>query len=161
MNDPNDTDEESADGHRPPRSPADVTAENPYTIPGFFAALTEGNLLAARCLDCETRLIPPRPACYACGSRDLGIERQPETGAVYSYTEQARPTSAFVGEAPFTVAVVELDSGARLTGRLEAPYEGTEIGMPVRLAVRDAETLPDSGLDHERDWPLPVFEPER
>lgn len=161
MNDTSDTDDDSADGRRPPRSPERVTAESPYTIPGFFTALAEGDLLAARCRDCETCLLPPRPACYACGSRDLATERQPETGTVYSYTELVRPAPEFADEAPFTVAVVELDSGARLTSRVESPYEETEIGMAVRLVVRDPETLPDSGLDHEGDWPLPVFKPER
>lgn len=161
MNDTSDTDEDSVDGRRPPRSPEGVTAESPYTIPGFFAALAEGDLLAARCRDCGTRLVPPRPACYSCGSRDLETERQPERGTVFSYTEVRRPAPEFADEAPFTVAIVELDSGARLTSRLEAPYEETEIGMAVRLVVRERETLPDSGLDHERDWPLPAFEPER
>jgi uncharacterized OB-fold protein len=158
MSDTSDTDRTDTDDGHPPRSPDAVTAESPYTMPGFFTALTEGRLLGARCLDCETRLVPPRPACYSCGSRDLDIEPQPKDGTVYSYTEVARPASQFADEAPFTVAVVELDTGARLTGRLETSYDETEIGMAVRWTVRAAETLPDSGLEHEQDWPLPVFE---
>lgn len=143
----------------PPRTPDDVTAENPYTLPGFFDALADGVLLGVRCSACDTRLIPPRPACYACGSRDLEIERQPDTGTVISYTEVARPPPRFVDLAPFTVAIVELGTGARLTGRLEAPYEETEIGMSVRVTVRGPDELPDAALSHEEDWPLHVFEP--
>jgi len=60
-----------------PRSPEELTSDSPFTLPGFFTALGEGSLLAAACEDCGTRLIPPRPACYDCGSRDLQIERQP------------------------------------------------------------------------------------
>lgn len=144
---------------RPPQSPDSTTADSPYTIPGFFAALADGELLGVRCMHCEERLIPPRPACYACGSRDLELERQPETGAVFSYTEVRRPAPRFKDIAPFTVAIVELDSGAKLTARLDATYDETEIGMSVRLEIRESDALADSELDHERDWPLPVFEP--
>lgn len=146
-----------ADG--PPRSPDDVTADSPYTIPGFFDALADGVLLGVRCSACDARLVPPRPACYACGSREVELERQPETGAVVSYTEVARPPPEFADLAPFTVAIVELETGARLTGRLEASYEETEIGMDVRVTVRGPEELPEASLSHEADWPLHVFEP--
>jgi uncharacterized OB-fold protein len=142
----------------PPKSPDDVTADSPYTLPGFFDALADGVLLGVRCTSCGKRLIPPRPACYACGSRDVEIEPQPETGTVVSYTEVARPPSEFADLAPFTVAIVELETGARLTGRLEASYEETEIGMDVRVTVRGPEELPETSLSHEADWPLHVFE---
>ena len=147
------------DHTHPPESPADVTPESPYTLPGFFAALADGDLLGVRCLDCGTSLVPPRPACYACGSRDVRIEAQPRTGTVVSYTEVRRPVPALAEDAPYTVAVVELDSGARLTGRLDLAYEDTGIGLPVRLTVRE----PTAGQraiarDHEADWPSHVFE---
>ena len=142
------------------RTPEDVTAESPFTLPGFFSALADGRLLGARCTNCDTRLIPPRPACYACGSREVGIEEQPRDGQVVSYTEVRTPAPAFADLAPFTIAVVELESGARLTGRLETPYAETEIGMKVRLAVREpGEAELAMALDHESDWPIHVFEP--
>jgi len=157
MHDSSDDADSTTDG-RPPRSPEEVTPDNPYTIQGFFDALDDGWLLAARCSACEKRLIPPRPACYACGSRDLRLERQPDTGSVVSYTEVARPPAEFADLAPYTVAIVELETGARLTGRLETPYEDVEIGMPVRVAIRGADQLPGSDLAHEEGWPLHVFE---
>ena len=147
-----------------PLAPEDVTADSPFTLPGFFDALADGRLLAARCTDCETLLVPPRPACYDCGSRAVTVEEQPRTGAVVSYTEVRRPPSPFADLAPFAVAVVELDSGARLTGRVTAAHEDVEIDMPVELAVRDptAEGIdPDAHLSYEADWPIHVFEPRR
>lgn len=142
-------------------SPEDVTAESPYTLPGFFAALAEGDLLGAVCEDCGTVLLPPRPACYDCGSRAVHVEVQPRTGTVASYTEVRVSTPAFADETPFSVAIVELDSGGRLTGRVDAPYDALAIGDRVRLTVRDP-TAGDraNALDHERDWPVHVFEPE-
>lgn len=147
----------SLDELRP--APEDITAESPFTLPGFFAALESGQLIAGRCLECSEYLLPPRPACYRCGSRKIQLQPQPETGTVYSYTEVRYPTPSFPVEAPFTVGIVELDSGARMTGRIADPYEEIEIGTDVALSVREP-TDPEKqyALEHEKDWPIHLFE---
>ncbi|WP_251341957.1 Zn-ribbon domain-containing OB-fold protein [Haloplanus halophilus] len=151
---------DDADSTTVPRTADEFTADSPFTLPGFFAALAEGDLLAAVCADCGERLLPPRPACYACGGRDLRVESQPKTGAVVTYTEVRTPPPALAERAPYTVAVVELDSGARLTGRLTVPHADAEIGLPVALAARppEADELA-MARDHEREWPIHEFEP--
>jgi hypothetical protein len=143
-----------------PHSPDEFTADSPFTLPGFFAALADGDLLAAVCGDCGARLIPPRPACYACGGRDLTAEAQPRTGDIVTYTEVRTPPPALADRAPYTVAVVELDSGARLTGRVTVPYADTAIDMRVRLTTRPpADDELAMARDHERAWPIHEFEP--
>ena len=144
-----------------PLGRADIDAESPFTLPGFFDAMADERLLAGVCTDCGTHLVPPRPACYGCGGRAITIEEQPRTGTVESYTAVYRPPSAFADLAPFPVAVVELDTGARLTGRVDAETEDVEIGAAVELDVRDpaAEGIdPGAALSYEEDWPLHVFE---
>lgn len=144
-----------------PLAAEDVTADSPFTLPGFFDALADGWLVAARCTECETHMLPPRPACYGCGSRAVTLSEQPRTGEVVSYTSVNRPPSAFEQLAPITVAVVELDSSARLTGRVDAPLDDVTIGDRVELRVRDPETVgidPESALSYEAEWPIHVFE---
>jgi uncharacterized OB-fold protein len=144
-----------------PLAPGDIDAESPFTLPGFFDALADDRLLAAVCTDCDNAMLPPRTACYDCGSRAVTIEEQPRAGTVVSFTEVHRPPSAFADLAPFPVAVVELDSGARLTGRVDADFDALEIDASVELVVRDpvAEGIdPDAALSYEADWPLHVFE---
>jgi hypothetical protein len=144
-----------------PLAPDDITADSPFTLPGFFDALAEGRLVAARCTECETHLLPPRPACYDCGSRAVTLEEEPRTGEVVSYTAVNKPPSAFEELAPITVAVVELDSSARLTGRVDAPLEDVAIGDRVELQVRDpaaSEIDPSFDLSYEAEWPIHVFE---
>jgi hypothetical protein len=144
-----------------PLAPDDITTDSPFTLPGFFAALADGQLVAARCTECDTRMLPPRPACYGCGSRAVTLSEQPRTGEVISYTSVNRPPSAFDHLAPITVAVVELDSSARLTGRVAAPLEDVSIGDRVELRVQDSETVdidPEFHLSYEEEWPLHVFE---
>lgn len=152
--------EQETDTETGPLAPEDVTADSPFTLPGFFAALADGRLLGARCTACEARLVPPRPACYACGSREVRIEEQPRTGEVVTYTAVHRPPPPFEEQAPFTIAIVELDSGARITGRVGTPYEAAAIGMPVCLSVREpTEAELAVSRAHEAEWPLHVFEP--
>jgi uncharacterized OB-fold protein len=144
-----------------PLAPEDITSDSPFTLPGFFDALAEGRLLAARCTDCGTHLLPPRTACYDCGSRAVTIEEQPRTGEVLSYTAVYRPPSPFADLAPVSVAVVELDSGARLTGRVTAPLEEIEIGTPVELQARDPDEVgidPEAHLSYEEEWPVHEFD---
>jgi len=152
------TDDSSLTTHEPGDG---FTSESPFTLPGFFDALAEERLLASHCTQCDARQIPPRPACYACGSRAMEIEDQPHTGEVVSYTEVYRPPPPFADLAPITIGTVELDSGARITGRVTADYEDVHIGMPVELAVRPADELDiETALKQEEDWPLHLFEPD-
>jgi len=144
-----------------PLAPDDITADSPFTLPGFFDALAAGKLVAAHCTECDTHLLPPRPACYGCGSRAVTLSEQPRTGEVISYTSVTRPPSAFDHVAPITIAVVELDSSARLTGRVDASLEDVAIGDRVELRVRDAESVDideEFDLSYEESWPLHVFE---
>ena len=151
---------DNIDATTAPLARDDVTADSPFTLPGFFAALADGDLFAAVCEDCGKRLIPPRPACYACGGRNLHVESQPKTGTIVSYTEVRTPPPVLADRAPYTVAVVELDSGARLTGRGTVPYADAEIDMPVQLVARapdDDER--EMALSYEAEWPIHEFEP--
>lgn len=142
--------------HRSPST--SLSPESPFTLPGFFDALANGELLAGVC-ECGQVLIPPRPACYACGSRAVSVEEQPHRGEVVSYTEVRTAPPAFEAESPYTVAIVELVSGGRLTGRVDASYDAVEIGEPVTLTVRDpTEAMQDAALSYETEWPLHVFE---
>jgi uncharacterized OB-fold protein len=138
---------------------SDLDSSSPLTLPGFFDALADGELLGGVCGDCGQVLLPPRPACYECGSRAVEVETQPTTGHVHSYTEVHTPPPAFEGEAPYTVAVVELDSGGRLLGRVNADYEDVSIDDPVELRVREPTDEERAvALSYETEWPVHEFE---
>lgn len=135
-----------------------LSADDPRTLPGFFDALAEGRFLGGAC-ECGETLVPPRPACYACGSRNIAIEELSREGRVISYTEVRTPPPAFEPEAPYTIAIVELTDGGRLTGRVDADYDEVDIGIPVELTVREpAPGAREAALTYETDWPLHVFE---
>jgi uncharacterized OB-fold protein len=79
---------------------------------------------------------------------------------VFSYTAVHTPPPAFAGDAPYTIAVVELADGGRLLGRLTADYADVAIGDSVELRVREPTASErEIALDYEADWPVHVFEP--
>lgn len=136
-----------------------IDEDSPLTLPGFFDALADGEFPGGVCGDCGEVLLPPRPACYACGSRAIEVEPQPRNGEVYSYTAVYTPPPALADDAPYTVAVVELASGGRLTGRVDAPHEAVEIGTPVELRIREPTAQErELAYEHELEWPVHVFE---
>lgn len=138
----------------------DLDASDSRTLPGFFDALADGELLGGVCADCGQVLLPPRPACYACGSRAVDVEPQSREGRVFSYTEVHTPPPAFATDAPYTVAVVELADGGRLLGRVAADYADIAIGDSVELTVREPTAAErEVSLNYETGWPVHVFEP--
>jgi uncharacterized OB-fold protein len=149
------------DEDRPtPATPEELTTESPLTLPGFFDALSDGRLLGGECADCGQVLLPPRPACDACGSRAIAVAEQSRTGSIYSHTEVRNPPPALEADAPYTLAVVDLDGGGRLTGRVDATYDTVAIGDRVELVAREPTTAQrEASLSSELDWPLHVFEP--
>lgn len=137
-----------------------LDASDPRTLPGFFDALADGDLLGGVCTDCGQVLLPPRPACYACGSREVDVEPQSPEGRVFAVTAVHTPPPAFASDAPYTIAVVELADGGRLLGRVSANYGDVAIGDPVELTTRDPTPAErEIALDYESDWPVHVFEP--
>ncbi len=88
-----------------------------------------------RCLDCRAWLDPVPPRCGHCGGQTV-VESTSGTGVVDSFIVMRQPPMrAFAGRRPYALALVILDEGLRLPGRLDGirPAEVT-IGQPVRAA---------------------------
>jgi uncharacterized protein len=87
----------------------------------YWEPLHERRIVLQRCTACARLRFPPMPACPYCGTLGRGEESESTgLGAVYSYVRVHRAlTPAMEGEVPYTVAVVQLDDGPRLLGRVE------------------------------------------
>lgn len=57
--------------------------------------------------------------------------RNPGDGAVYTETVVWAPPQAYATDAPYQLAIVDLDAGGRLTGRIVEPR--VQIGDRVRF----------------------------
>lgn len=102
-------------------------------------SLTSGRLEYQHCLSCDAPFHRPRLVCPVDGSRDWEWRPAHGNGSVYSVTSVVRPARQHREDAPFQVALVELDEGVRVLARIEG--ETVEIGD--RVSFQPAASRPD------------------
>ena len=71
-------------------------------------------------------------------------------GRVYSYTVVRRASARSFGDAPYVLAIVELDEGPRMTSNIVAPPEKVRVDMPVEVFFDDV--TPDRTLVKFKPW---------
>lgn len=116
----------------------------------YFDGLRRHELRIQRCKSCGQGYFYPRPFCPrpGCHSRDVEWITASGRGSLYSYVIAHRGNPAF--EAPYVIAVVELEEGGRMmaniTGLDGEPTPGAlPAGAPVEIVYEvhsDEVTLP-------------------
>ena len=93
------------------------------------------------CLKCGALDPGPRELCPACFAPDLEQRRVEGQGALISWVMIRRPPTAFREDGEYPVAVVALDAGVQVTGRLAIdgpePRPGTRV-----VAIADKDGVP-------------------
>jgi len=132
-------------------APAKPIPEITPAMQPFWEAARHRELVVQRCRACGTLRFPARIVCSRCLAHDVEWVPVSGRGEVFSVVvmhQAAHP--AFAAEAPYAVAVVALEEGARMLSGIVgcAPHDIT-IGMPVEVEFeqRGPEVL------------LPVFRP--
>jgi uncharacterized OB-fold protein len=98
----------------------------------FRQGLEHGELRVQACDACGAVQAPARYACSRCRGTSLQWRKASGRGTVYATTRVARaPSEEFRPLAPYTLAIVELDEGARLMGHAPA-----DIAIGDRVAAR-------------------------
>ena len=87
-----------------------------------------------KCGACGALDAGPREICPVCHASALQPEKVSGAGALLSWTIIRRPPAAFRAEGSYAIAVVELDAGIKVTGRIEAADEKSRPGARVVLA---------------------------
>ena len=111
----------------------------PDTQP-FWDGVKRHQLLLPKCKACGQLHYFPRPFCPHCFSWDLEWVRCSGKGKLYSYVINHRPAPGFEEEAPYVIAVVELDEGPRMLSNLidiEPTPEAVQVDMPVEILFQD------------------------
>lgn len=88
-----------------------------------------------RCAACGALDPGPRALCPRC-QRPLEPASVPATGTLVSWTMIRRPPASFKADGAYAVAVVRLDAGVQVTGRLASPGEGAKPGARVTAHAR-------------------------
>ena len=110
----------------------------------YRGAAAQSRLTCQRCGDCAELRWPPLPRCPRChGARVEWAPLRP-TGEIWSHVTYHRSFDArFADLVPYTVAMVRLDDGVDMVGRVEAGIAA--VGARVALA----------GFDERGDVPAP------
>lgn len=114
------------------------------TLKAFFEEARAGRLTAIRCGRCGELAIPPKEFCPACQERAWQPVPLDGHGTISSFTIIRVPPRGHAEEAPYAVAVVKLDEGVSLLGRiLDIPLDALKVGMAVRFRplIRDERTV--------------------
>ena len=128
-----------------------------FSVESFYRLIAEKKFMGARCKKCGRVLVPPRPVCPHCYSKELEWVELSGKGTVESFTIIHVPTVLLQGREPYTVAVVRLDEGPRIPGivkDVKSPEE-ISIGDRVRVEFEEPAELPP-GVTWPK-WPRYVF----
>ena len=108
--------------------------EHVITLKNFFEEARAGRLTAIRCVECGALAMPPKEFCPACQRRRWESVPLAGTGRVTSFTVIRIPPRGRASEAPYAVAVVQLDEGVSMLGRVvEIPVDTIKTGLPVKF----------------------------
>lgn len=86
----------------------------PFTVESFYKFVKEKKLMAAQCNKCGTVILPPRPMCPKCFSKDLRWKESPLKGKLLTYTVIHVSPQQFQSLTPYPVGIVEFENGAHL-----------------------------------------------
>ena len=92
-------------------------------------------LTATKCAQCETVHFPKEYIC-TCGSREFDKIRLSGYGTLLTYTTVINPPTRFVGQAPYTVGIIQLDEGPKITAQITARSTELKIGMRMNTCFR-------------------------
>jgi uncharacterized OB-fold protein len=119
-------------------SPVDDPVAGP-----FFQAAKAGKLTVQRCDSCESLRWPPLPGCPECRSRETTWAEVAPSGTVWSFVVYHRAFQReLAAEIPYTVAMIQLDDGPYMIGRLTRDGNPPTFGARARAEFVDVEGIP-------------------
>ena len=132
--------------------PKPVPQPSPETQP-FWDGSAAGELRLQRCQRCAAFYFPPRPFCPTCFSSEVEWRTVSGRGTLHTYLINHGPARGFEDDAPYAIAVVQLEEGPRMMSNIvgiENTPENLRLDMPLRVT-----------FESRGEVMLPVFEPAR
>ena len=123
---------------------------SPETQP-FWDGCAAGQLRLQRCQSCDVFYFPPRPFCPTCLSEDVVWEPVSGRARLHTYLINHRAAPGF--EAPYAIAVVELEEGPRMMTNIIG-IENTPDNLVLDMELQVTFEARDEMM-------LPVFEPAK
>src|SRR5262245_47881569 len=84
----------------------------------YWEGLARGELRIQRCTTCSRAVFYPRSLCPHCHAETLAWITASGKGTIYSYTVAHQAFGVFAEQAPFIIAIIELEEGVRMMSRI-------------------------------------------
>lgn len=118
-----------------------MTTQEQFTIEQFYKFLTQGKLMAGKCIKCGKIHLPPRPLCDNCYGNQFEWVQVSGKGKLLTYTIIHVAPTQFQNLAPYTIGIVELEGGLKIPGMIQAiPQEQLKIGMTLSVDFSTCST---------------------
>jgi len=110
-------------------------------VPRFWREIAHRyNLIGNQCQVCNRIYFPPRESCPYCRRKSIGKMKDIKLsgkGEIVTYTIIHDAPEDFEGQAPYPIAIIQLDEGPKLTAQIvDCNLEDVKIGMKVKLTFR-------------------------
>jgi len=104
-------------------------------------------LVGEVCPHCQGKIFPPRDICPECGEDARTLYSFSGRGEVYSFTTVNQAPAGHEENAPYTVALVQLEEGPMVTAQLtDLDDNPVQIGMPVEMVTRKLRADGERGM---------------
>jgi uncharacterized OB-fold protein len=98
------------------------------------------NLIGNKCEECGQVFFPPREACPKCRRKSMGRLKEVKLngkGEIVTYSIIHVAPEHLEGQAPYPIAIIELDEGPRVTAQVvDCDIKDIKIGMKVESTFR-------------------------
>ena len=106
------------------------------------------NLIGSKCTRCGETYFPKRVMCPECRRKGkLENIKFSGKGKIHTYSIIHTPTEEFKALSPYTVAIIELEEGAKITSQIvDCQNNDIQIGDDVELVFRKIKEEGDEGV---------------
>ena len=106
----------------------------------FWDKTRKHELWIQKCVDCDTAFFYPRMICPDCLEDKIEWFKTSGKGFLYTYMINHRPPPGFEDEAPYAIAIEQLDEGPRMMTNIvgiENTPENLVLDMPLEVVFED------------------------
>ena len=107
----------------------------------FWDKANEDELWLQRCKDCDQgAFFYPRFFCPKCLSQNVEWFKASGRGKLHTYMINHRPPPSFMDEAPYAIAIVELEEGPRMMTNIHGidnTPENLVLDMPLQVTFEE------------------------
>jgi uncharacterized OB-fold protein len=107
------------------------------TLEQYQKNIEMGKFKAFKCTSCGAVIAPPSGTCYQCGGTEMEWTDISGKGTLVSFTVIHIAPEEFQEEAPYYIAIVELEEGTRISARLLGydPLKPEEVKIGTSLQI--------------------------